>query len=243
MSSRDDKEVEQEKKTLMNSVAEGGRSDQSGFNPVVHETEEPRRSFVQKLSVAVGGLFASIPGVSKRVAANESPDLRKARKDYDSRKRVEAAIENHAGDLVKALASRDLLESESVSQLLGTDFTVSAVTVDGKPTAHIEIVKELSNGERLSLFVQPQAGRSYAIQKSKDYDTSASIYEFSAEDDMLVSPECTAGGGACYNTTCSDFPDYESYKETYCCTDGSCYTGSETECCRDGQYSGCGEVC
>lgn len=95
----------------------------------------------------------------------------------------------------------------------------------------------------MSLFVQPQAGRSYAIKKSKDYDDSATIYDVSTEGDYVVSPQCTAGGGACYNTICDAFPDYESFKETYCCSDGSCYTGSETDCCQDGKYDSCSEVC
>lgn len=239
MSHRENADDESDQKTdLMDSVAKGrGRTN-------LHEcrVKEPRRSFVQKLSLVAGGIFASIPGISRRVTASEDPRLRRVRAEYDDTEKVRTALETHATELIEKLANRDLLESDSISRLLNSEVIVSAVTVDGTPTAHIEMVKELSTNEQLSVFVQPEVGRSYAIQKSSDGDTSATIYEFSTEDDSLVSPECTLGY-ACYNVSCGDFPDYESYKETYCCSGGDCYTGSETDCCQQGKYDSCSEVC
>lgn len=225
----------------MNSVADGqGRSDLHGYRADIHE--EPRRGFMQKLGAFVAPIVASVPGLSGRVSARERDDLSEVRAEYKSQDRVKAAFDKHASDLISGLTDEGVLDHDSVEKFLAESETkVSAIRVDGTPTAHLEANRELPSGEILSAFVQPGVGRSYALRR-EEYHGSVTIYDTSAKDSWGVTPQCTAGG-ACYNTFCIDDTRYDSYKETYCCTGGNCYTGSETNCCPRGYNGRCSDAC
>lgn len=239
------------KKDLINSVSDGGARSQ--IRDSHSSTTEPRRGFLQKAAAVAAPLFASVPGLSNPVSAKPR-DVTALQSEYEDSATMQAAVEQYASDLVSGLAERGLLEDASVETLLKKAETkVSAIHVEGMPTAHLEANLELPSGDILSIFVQPQAGRSYAF-KREDYHEPATIYEIegsgstlstsSSEGDNIGTTACTIGGGACYST-CSEMPDTSGYKETHCCTDGSCYTGSETRCCdpHKTEYSSCDEVC
>lgn len=205
--------------------------------------DSSRRGFLGRAVGTVAGAVAAAAGVSQSGSARQArgpalqAHMRDLRRSYDVRE-VEFAVERHAGDLLADLADREALDvaatdALAVDELLdagayrsrvatGADAaTVDAVEVDGEVTAHLTVSKSVSDG-RVTLHVQPEAGRSYAVYrpdggrpKLLDGDATAAV----------CTTECSSCTGCC-TSVCFGGQVYEQV----CCA-GTCTIGEPCDDC------------
>lgn len=156
---------------------------------------------------------------------------------------------------------RKLLSKPTVSAFddeLSTDgFTCSIHVTDETYTAHLVVTKQFSNFE-LSVAVEPESNRSYAILESSGEKTTSETVSSSTTADgaVLIEPanddvttNACAEGNACKPTTqhipgAPDDPACMIFS-VYCCFDSnSCYWGTDNgQVCNCPACPHCEDVC
>jgi hypothetical protein len=207
------------------------------------DTDSSRRGFLGRTLGAVAGAVAAAAGASQSGAARtargpaQQAYMRDLQRSYDAPE-VGFAVEQHADHLLADLADRDALDAASADALAvddlldagayhgrvaaGTDAaTVDAVEVDGEVTAHLTVSKPASDG-RVTLHVQPEVGRSYAIHRPDEGRPELLDGETTAS---LCTTECSACSGCC-TSVCFGGQVYEEV-----CCDGTCTIGEPCEDC------------
>lgn len=215
------------------------------------DTDEERRSFLTGAIASVGSTFAAFLGgtgfvsggkggkLTGEEAKKEMEMLEEVEEPYRTAEKVQMAVKNNGVELLNTLAELSLLSTGSMSELplervlsdseylqANEGVHVGAVRVDGTPTAHISITKQLSVG-KLVVFVQPHVSQSYAIHRTDDGITFIS-------SDGATTQTCHRTVCHCSYTSCS-CGKWPEKRDVYC--DGTCYKDD----CAWGDYQGCCE--
>lgn len=155
---------------------------------------------------------------------------------YRSPEAKRTAVQRHGRELLELLTGRGYLDAADVDELTTGGLTVAGRRVDGTATAHVRASETLDGAEVL-VAVEPEADRSYAVVEE---GSETLILDPQADEDE-VDPDGCLVGTACFATGGCD--SNCQYLETYCCDDGSCYTGTSQGCCEGTCYSDCSYVC
>ena len=193
-----------------------------------------RRSVLKR----VGAVAAS--GAALAGAASGQADARRLEAQYDDPVRLSNAFDEHAADLPAALVEAGVVRE--AFDFEGLDFEVDSgvnglepadadgvagvttAPIEGSPTA-LGMVSTSSDTHEISLFVQPEYDKSYAIVESK-----------SDGDQLLISDDGDVTPLGCTYTTCGDYECYPgswpNCPETTWVCDHNCQNceAYETEC-------------
>lgn len=223
----------------------------------VDETNQTRNR--RGILSTVSGFVTLLPLGTRLVRAESSSEeerlaeQRRILKRYDSPEKARDAIQNHGSELLVALANEGLLGSGSVSDLdveslwNPAEFAtseegakVSGATVDGTPTAHIQVAKRTAT-RRVVLIVQPEADRSYAIIEDRGSDSQI----VTAANGVVEPVDYCVASNHCVADFCSTNPliDDFTYREVYCCQNNPCYFGEDLGCCTSSTQSDCSSFC
>lgn len=200
--------------------------------------ELDRRSVLRAVGAGAAATAAAGVAAGER-RAGLPPRLRVLEADYEDAAAVEAAVRHHAGDVLSALADRDVLDQGTVEELdVGEPLAprafaaadggthVTAVDDGGVPTAHLVVGVETTAHE-VTLVVQPERDHAFAVVESRADGERSALYP---GEDGLVEPSQEA---CWYETDCT----------SECC-DGNCTMPTEYEyhCCDYGGPVTCDPV-
>lgn len=227
-----------------------------------------RRQFVKALGAASSAAGIGALGVNSASADQEPHALSKLSSEeksqldqklgqvqtpYNTPAAARKAIRTYGDELLDELERRDVITSPS--ELKTDEFTpreqlsaeregmgITAFLADGVPTTHIHTSVKTGD-HHLTVVVEPQLDRSYAILKQSPQDLeSAKIIDPTAESVDATQAESAANAGKyCLHQSSDADPTpgdncllkCEEY-EFYCSADNSsCYLGSFTQCCDD----------
>lgn len=183
---------------------------------------------------------------SGRASAQEQRKVEEAKKQYNSPSSIKEALTQHAGDLMKELSSRNLIESPLAKDLnLESKFSsehelrfeerlkreqgayVSGVNENGVYTAHI-VIAEQTPTHSTEIFVQPQRDHSYAFVEPKSEDEGSYILDSSLPDTdhegshttsqsgPITQDLCRREGCECGQDCAGAGNDTKQYKLVYC---------------------------
>lgn len=196
---------------------------------MLSESESPtpeRRSFL-KGAAATGLATLGFTSTAAAIDPTGTVELKATHARYESQDAVRAAFETHAGELLGLLAQRGHLDG-SVEELLGKEVSTNATRVGDTATGHVEATTQLDDGE-LSVVVQPEIGRSYAVKRA---DGTTTLLEPETEDGVTTLSEATPQSKMrCVESiTCSYCEDAEVSCNSGCTVlsfSGDCCTGCE----------------
>lgn len=158
----------------------------------------------------IGSSAAIAGGLGIGSAAGKQGEERNGRrkdleKKYRNERRVRRVVRYEAQEVLEELAERGIIGKPSIDIFDFDDesLDVNAVTTkDDVQTAHIRLSK--TNAEyNLTLHVQPEAGKSYALVKSKDTGEEFAIMP-STEPTKLESAE-KSEGEVTMQSSCNDY--------------------------------------
>lgn len=231
-----------------------------------------RRSLLKGTAAATGGFVA---GVGSAAAASGTDVRHPIERRYLEPRALESAVREHAGDLLEELDDRGLLsssvedlpldnleEDEHIVEETDAERKVGVISTgkDGFRTAHI-MISENTPTHRIAIYVQPEAGESYAHVQPKDDELSKfSINPGRANTKATTSSDCggvfyicdedrTPCNASCSTSTCTDLiyycnAKYEEYEcgSTFddCCAE---FKGCECGVLDDCYCQGCCENC
>jgi hypothetical protein len=258
MNKDDDADVKPNKQEVLASI----RSDSS--TETGSGTE--RRGFLRDTVSFVGSSVATLFGFSSRSTAMSPREERVAKaaaETYTSSETIRGVIQSHAFDLLQYLAREGALKHGAVSTLpvekvytsirsyvdADEGVIVHATAPDGQPNVKIQVKKDLPDGRKLVLVVNPKTGKSHARFESEDAkraiaapvsDQTETHFAASSSEDATAqscdreceSPDYRCGYSCTYNSCgCVEYKVYDS------CTDPDCIGCSiySYSCC--GQYS------
>lgn len=184
---------------------------------------------------AVAGLAAA-GGASARTMVEPA--------DYADPIAAEAAFADHGEDLLSMLADEGLLAEGDVTELHTRRPTdIGAVAADAEGTALVYhrggrrfVSKRRVDGGTLSVTVEPEDGRAYAIFRPDDgsarrlFQPANDLAGANLDGDFGTTADCD-----CRNETCSDGSRLEECTSCFCGTD----CDEADKCCCTTDYSCC----
>lgn len=220
-----------------------------------------RRSLMKTIGAAgsaagLGILSANTASANQTASDISSADIEKlkaVKQQYTTSQAAENAILSHGEQLLEKLKNRDVIESETE---LNTTFTpkkeyaetaegmgMTSFLSNGVSTAHIYTSKKLRE-QHLTVVVQPQIQRSYAILRPAAADHS-NVVTMDASGDDTVTSQAVCRDEFCLYQSSSDDPtpgdncwlDRELYNR-YHLAGGGCYLSGFIRCC-DIQLGSC----
>lgn len=192
-----------------------------------------RRRFV----TGVAGIAASLgfAGTASAIDPTGKYALHERKRAYQTQSAVRAAFEDHAEDLFDRLAEEDLLDASPAELVAEEGADVSAFMVGGEPSAHLHVETQTDEG-RLTINVEPEAGRRYALLR--DGDGSATVFD--PEQDAETSGCYMVAGCIGDGCVCTDYEVCCDTTTNTCYTDGSIGTCSGCDYCVNND---CEDVC
>jgi hypothetical protein len=182
------------------------------LDPSEKNSQLNRRNVLQLLgagSLSMAGL-GGLSGISQAAMAKSRPDLdysamRRVQQQYESIDVAEAAVNQHAAELLTELTEHGYLDQTAVSigsleRGDGDDAWVFTVATDTAPTAHIGVSRETQR-YAVDVHVQPQAERAFAIVRSKADDRQ---FKFISEHGEISTQSCY------YETRCDSTCDFDN---------------------------------
>lgn len=199
--------------------------------------DEPAPSTRRRFMTGVAGVAASLgfSGTASALDPTGKYALRERKLAYQSQRAVRTAFENHAEDLFADLEAEGVLESSPAELVTDERVDVSAFVAGDEPTAHLHVETETEEG-RLTVNVEPEAGRRYALLRGED--GSATVFD----------PDQDATTSGCYYVTGCIGDGCTCTEYEVCCdtTTNTCYTdGTVGTCtyCTDCVNDNCEDVC
>lgn len=221
------------------------KSDERDTDESVNRTEllssmgddEPTPSSRRRFMTGVAGVAASLgfAGTASALDPTGKYALRERERAYRPQSAVRTAFEDHAEDLFAELAAAGVLDASPAELVDKEGADVSALMVGDEPTAHLHVETETEEG-RLTVNVEPEAGRQYALLRKED--GSATVFD--------TTQDATTSG--CYYVTGCIGDGCTCTEYEICCdtTNNTCYTDGSVGTCSGCDYcvnDNCEDVC
>lgn len=205
-----------------------------------------RRSVLR--GVAGSATLASFGSVQVSATKEETPVNNEeqvlAREEFNTQRRAQIAVEQHASEILDELSSRGLIETATVEALpmdsieaQSADVTegtkIFGTTDDkGKATAELTVFME-RDGRTIHLTTRPHSDQSHAVIKSGE------------DTELIDASGNNVGIQKCEQTTYCNSYRYGCDTEGACTeeTEECCFTGGSTVDCRWVSRSECGCYC